>query len=189
MPARAAGIFVEGRNVWMIWIRSARLHQMRLRGAVAGAAAKAAATRRRPSACRARLLPCRVRADSAPSPTPHARRQFGPDGAAARMIAPCRPQGAGIPRPCLWYIGSVAKTRFGGQAWPNCGRHRRISWRDRRGGAAGGAGRRPDAIIPIIQAPLQPSIHGRFLYTKRRVVRHSSYIQACRTAFTPYANP
>ena len=39
-PARAAGIFVEGRNVWMALIRNARLHQLRLRGAVAVAAAK-----------------------------------------------------------------------------------------------------------------------------------------------------
>lgn len=67
---RAAGIF-EGWNVWMILIRNARLHQMRLRGAVAGAAAKAAVAAAPTCACQARLLPCRgPGAGSAPPPSP-----------------------------------------------------------------------------------------------------------------------
>ena len=98
----------------MALIRNARLHQMRLRGARAGAAAKAAAAaapaERLPGSSFALARPRRRR----PLPPRTHARQLGPNRRdVALMIAPCRPPGAGLshmPYPVQRHC--AAKMRF-----------------------------------------------------------------------------
>ena len=101
-PARAARIFVQGQNVWMVLVQNARLHQGRRGrlgtrggGSAVAAASVAGQTQDRPDA----HSHCRGARRQASSKRPG--RRFAQSGVGRRMIAPVRrPQTAGRSASC-----------------------------------------------------------------------------------------